>query len=380
MVNYLRGYYSERAGRTEAAVDFYARAAQGPLAYTNPHRPVEQAALDAALGRNPSDSHAHLLLGNLLYSKRRREEALAHWRKASEIDSKLEYAWRNLGYAERFYKKDLRASYAAYKVALDLAPQDARVLLEQDQVAERLGISSVARLAVLNGHLETASGRDGLSARLIDLWLERGDEPSLRLALDLLRRHRFHSWEGGYGIHDAWVEVNQRLGDLALARKDFPAALASFQGAFQYPGNLEVAPRTPDFRAHLYWNLARVYRATGDRERERDALQNILAERYRTPHIGLYYRALALKASGNETGYRTTLDQLERRARTLTSGAYEFRGTPETIGHFLLSLSLEEKGDGAAAGAERQKALQLNSHAARLAIRQAQLAYASAHQ
>jgi tetratricopeptide (TPR) repeat protein len=380
MVNYLRGYYNEHAGGAAAAADFYARAARGPLAYANPHRLVEQAALEAALRRNPSDSHAHLLLGNLLYSKRRREEALAHWRKASEIDSKLAYAWRNLGYAERFYKKDLRASYAAYKVALALAPEDARVLLEQDQVAEQLAIPSSTRLAVLNGHLETASGRDGLSARLVDLWLERGDEPGLRMALDLLRRHHFHSWEGGYGIHDAWAEVNQRLGDLALTRKDFPAALELYRGAFQYPGNLEVAPRTPDFLAPLYWNLARVYRATGDRAHEREALENILAERYETPHIGLYYRALALKASGDENGYRAALAQLEHRARKLTSGAYEFRGTPETIGHFLLSLALEEKGDRTAAGAERQKALQLDPQAARLAIREAQLAYASAHQ
>ena len=45
------------------------------------------------------------------------------------------------------------------------------------------------------------------------------------------------------------------------------------------------------------------------------------------------------------------LDQ--QRARDLTSGKFEHRGDPQAIGHYLLSLVLQEKGQSAAAEAER---------------------------
>jgi hypothetical protein len=64
----------------------------------------------------------------------------------------------------------------------------------------------------------------------------------------------------------------------------------------------------------------------------------------------------------------------------MTSGAFEYRGDAQTIGHMLLALVLDEKGDKAGAAGERKKALEQNPRAMRLATRQAQLEYAGAHQ
>jgi tetratricopeptide (TPR) repeat protein len=380
MVDYLRGYFKQVQGDAAAAKPFFARAAKGPAPYVNPHRLEEKAALEAALASNPADAGAHLFLGNLLCAMGQREEGFAHWKKATEANPELSMAWRNVAYAENLLRKDLNASYQAYTRTMELAPDDARALLEKDQVAERLKTTASERLASLERHRTAVDSRDDLVARVIDLRLQIGGRQNFAAAYGVLKSRHFHSWEGGYGIHDAWVEVNQKLGDLAFAAKDYAGALARYQEACDYPKNLEVAARTPDFRAHVFWNLARVHLAMGKTEEARGYLSKILAEKYRRPHIGTYFQALAEKSLKSEDAYRALLDSLEKQARDYAAGKFEYRGAQQTIGHMLLALVLEEKGDKAGAEAERAKAMEADPRPMRLALRQAQLDYARAHQ
>lgn len=380
MLNYLRGYYSEQNGALAAASQFYAQAKLGPVKYTNPHRLEEMQALEAALRHDPRDAHAHLLLGNLLYAKDRREEGFAHWMSAVEIDGSLEEAWRNVAYGRRYLNNDLRGSYQAYLKTLALDPKDARALLELDQVAEQLRVPDSERITYLESHLDTVNARDDFVSRLVDLRLEQGGRANLELAQNTLSRRHFHTWEGNYEIHHAWVEVNRRLGDLAFAAKQYDSALDYYRRAGEYPRNLEVAPRSPDFRAYLNWDLAKVYLAKGDRATATRYLEEILGEKYGKPHLGTYYQALAEKALGNRQAYAERLAVVEKRAREMTSGAYEYRGRPQAIGHYLLSLVLEEKADKVGAADEHKAALSCDPYAAREAITEAQIDTARAHQ
>jgi tetratricopeptide (TPR) repeat protein len=380
MVSYLRGYFKDLQGDSTAASEFYKKAFRGPAAWTNPHRLEEKAALEAALKRNPSDANAHLFLGNLLYAIGQREEGYGHWKKSVEANDKLSLAWRNVAYAENQLKENPAASLRAYEKTIELAPDDARALLELDQVASRLNVSAPDRLARLEKYASTAKSRDDLVSRLVDLQLEVGGMENLNAAYQTLKNRHFHSWEGGYGIHDSWVEVNQKLGDAAFERKDYSTALKRYQEACEYPKNLEVAARTPDFRAHVNWNLAKVHLAMGSRDKAAEYLKSILAEKYNKPHIGTYFQALAQKAMKNDAGYRELLEGLEKKSREFISGKFEYRGNAEVIGHALLALVLEEKGDGANAGLELKKALEKDPRARRLALREAQLDIAGAHQ
>jgi tetratricopeptide (TPR) repeat protein len=380
MVNYFRGHFKELSGDSSAASRFYVRASKGPAAYTNPHRLEGKAALEAAIRNNPRDAKARLFLGNLLYARGQREEGFAHWQKAVELSDALTLAWRNVAYGQRHLKKNLRASYEAYQKSIQLDPSDPRVLLELDQVAEALSTPPSERLSFLVKHLDTVNSRDDLVSRVVDLRLQVGRVDNLKLVHDVLKRRHFHSWEGRYGIHHAWVEVNKKLGDVAFEKKDFQTALRHYGQAGEYPANLEVAPRTPDFRAHVYWDLAKVHSAMGKRDVAEDYLQKILSEKYGQPHLGIFYQALAQKALGREGEYLSQLARLEKEARTRTSGGFEYRGAAATIGHYLLSLVLEEKGDKATATTERNKALEMNPRVARLSIREAQLDIARAHQ
>jgi tetratricopeptide (TPR) repeat protein len=380
MVNYFRGYFREVNGDAAGAAAFYARARRGPLKYVNPHRMEARSVLESAIKQDPSDAQAHHLLGLLLYATGQREEGFAHWTKAVEINPRLSLSWRNAAYAQRHLKKDLAKSHEAYRKAFEIDSSDARVLLEMDDAAEALKRPALERLALLEKHASTVETRDDLTARLADLRLERGTPADLKQAYDVLKNRHFRSWEGRYGIHHAWVEVNKRLGDRALEAKDYKTALSHYEQACEYPQNLEVAPRTPDFRAHVNWDLARVYAAMGQAAKAKEYYGKILAEKYGRPHLGLYYQALAQKAAGDDAAYRASLAKLEKAARDKAAGGFAQRGNPEVIGRYLLALVLEEKGDKAGAAAELKRALEMNPRARRLAVTEAQIDTARAHQ
>jgi tetratricopeptide (TPR) repeat protein len=239
---------------------------------------------------------------------------------------------------------------------------------------------AAGRLEFLEKHRETVNLRDDLVMRWVDLRLEAGKKEDLEAAYQALKSRHFHVWEGGYGIHLAWMEVNQELGDLAFTQKDYSTALNYYQQACEYPKNLEVAPRTPDLRAHVNWNLAKVYLALGQPAKASGYLKSILAEKYEKPQLGTYYQALAEKALNNTPAYHALLNNLEKTAQSYTSGKFEYRGRTEAIGYYLLSLVLEEKGDKPGAVEARKRAMDLESQAPRLALTQAQIEYAGAHQ
>ncbi len=380
MVNYFRGYFKQVTGNSSAAAEFYARAGKGPAARTNPHRMEARAVLEAAIRQTPSDANAHLFLGNLLYATGQREEGFASWQKAAQLNPRLNLAWRNVAYGQRYLKKDLKASIEAYRKTFALDPNDARALLEMDQVAEVLRVPTAERLAVFEKNPNTVQSRDDLISRQVDFLLDRGAVADLKQVYAVLKEHHFHSWEGRYEIHHAWVEVNKKLGDIAFDKKDYKTALTHYQQACEYPLNLEVAARTPDLRAHVYWDLARVYTAMSQRDKAKEYLDKIVAEQYSRPHLGTYYQALAAKSLGRDSDYRALLGKLEAAARDRTSGKFEYRGASETIGHHLMALVLAEKGDKAGADAERKKALDENPNVARLSVTEAQIDTARAHQ
>jgi tetratricopeptide (TPR) repeat protein len=367
---YMRGYLRRVLGDETGAAELLAKAAKGSLVHANPHRLEEMTALAEAVRANPGDAHAHHLLGNVLYAFGRLEDGLAQWKEALRLDGGLFLTWRNVGYAERHLHKDDRAAYEAYGKALEIDPRDARVLLERDQVAESLGVSASDRLALLESHRDTVDRRDDLVFRWVDLRLASGSRADLEAADRILTSRHFHVWEGGYAIHHAWVEVNQRLGDLALAGKENATALAYCRRAFEYPANLEVAPRTPDLQAQVNWGLAKAYLSMGRKGEALPYLRRILTEQYPRPGLGTYYQALAQKALGNLAAASGLLTSLEASAREDTSA----------VGPYLVSLVLAEKGDEAGAAIARRQAFELDARPDRLALTRAQVEFAQAHQ
>ena len=110
--------------------------------------------LEAAICANLQDAHAPYLLGNLLYDRRRHEEAIRCWHQAVKLDPSLAVAWRNLGIGYFNILKKPDKAKMAYEKAFKANPASARVLYERDQLWKRLGVSPKKRLRKLRQHAE----------------------------------------------------------------------------------------------------------------------------------------------------------------------------------------------------------------------------------
>ena len=76
MIFYTLGWLHEKNGNRTAALNCFKRAAAESPDYCFPSRLEEIAVLETAMRANPNDARAPYYLGNLLYDRRRHEEAI----------------------------------------------------------------------------------------------------------------------------------------------------------------------------------------------------------------------------------------------------------------------------------------------------------------
>ena len=140
MVLYALGYFNETSGEGKKAREYLDRAAKAPSDYCFPARLEEMLVLQEAIRANVSDAKAHYYLGNLLYDKRRREEAIQHWERSCQIDASFAIPWRNLGIAWHNVRGDAERALDCYEKAFRADTTDARLLYELDQLCKRTGV------------------------------------------------------------------------------------------------------------------------------------------------------------------------------------------------------------------------------------------------
>ncbi len=71
---------------------------------------------------------------------------------------------------------------------------------------EAAGADPAKRLALLEKNHDVVSGNDNALAREVGLLPSQPGRPAK--ALEILKTHHFHVWEGGGEIHGLWVEAN----------------------------------------------------------------------------------------------------------------------------------------------------------------------------
>jgi tetratricopeptide (TPR) repeat protein len=207
-----------------AALRHYRAAAALPPDYCFPSRLEEIAILEAAMRANPRDTRAPYYLGNLLYDRRRHEEAIRLWEKSARLDPNFSIVWRNLGLGYFNIRKQPAKARAAYDRAFRANPKDARLLYERDQLWKRLGEKPAKRLRELERHPELVRQRDDLSVELCALYNQIGAHAR---ALELIRSRNFQPWEGGEGGPlGQWVRAHLALGREALRSAAFQSAVS----------------------------------------------------------------------------------------------------------------------------------------------------------
>lgn len=262
MVKYYRGWVALQDGNLEAARVIFEEAATLPPDYCFPHRIECVLALGSAIEINPKDARAPYYLGNFWYAHRRYDEAIASWEQARALDPSFPTVFRNLGLAYMNKLGDSEAALVSYERAFALAPTDARVFFELDQLLKKLGQSPSERLGRLEQHLELVEQRDDLMVEYIALLnlLGRHEE-----ALYLLTNRMFHPWEGGEGkVTGQYVTSLVELSRKKLAEAGWQEAIDLLTRARRYPANLGEGKLYIAQENHIFYYLGCAFRGLGD--------------------------------------------------------------------------------------------------------------------
>ena len=322
LLDYTLAWLHERAGdRTLSRVCFEQAAARSPD-YCFPARLEEIAVFEAAMRANPADARAPYYLGNLLYDRRRHDEAVAMWRRSVNLDPHYSVAWRNLGIGHFNAGKQPGKARTAYERAFRAEPTSARLLFERDQLWKRLGEPPAKRLRELEKHLDLVRQRDDLSVELSALYNQTGQYEK---ALALTSGRTFQPWEGGEGQAMAqFVRSRLALGRRALAEGDAAAALEHFEAAAAPPRNLGEARHLLANQSDVHYGLGRALAVLGKKKEAREhwtaaaTFKGDFQEMsVRTFSEMTYYSALAWKELGQAARAKKLLGELLDYARQL---------------------------------------------------------------
>jgi tetratricopeptide (TPR) repeat protein len=246
---YARAHVLYQLGLENESKRTYEDAAQADPDYVFPSRLEELLLLERSRDTNPEDSRAPYYLGNLLYDRRRHKEAIVLWERSVELDPSFSTAWRNLGFGYFNVQRDSERALSAFARARKCAPEDARILYEQDQLEKRTGSLPAVRLAILEKHSHLVEQRDDLSVELASLHNSTGRPER---ALTLLLSRQFQPWEGGEGVAlTQYVRANLLLGQRELDAGQAGSALRYFQDAWNPPECINEAK-------HLLMNLSMI--------------------------------------------------------------------------------------------------------------------------
>jgi len=328
MVLYALGYFHEKNGEDEKAREYFDRAAEAPSDYCFPARLEEMLILEAAIRANARDAKAHYYLGNLLYDKRRREEAIQHWERSCEIDASFAIPWRNLGIAWHNVRGNAKRALDCYEKAFRADTKDARLLYELDQLCKRIGVPPAKRLSRLEINRSLVDFRDDLVVELVTLYNQTDES---KKALQVLSDRRFHPWEGGEGlVSGQYVAAHLLLGRQALKTSNAREALKHFEAARNYPENLGEAKHLLTLETHLDYFSGLALQELGRDKKAREYWQE--AAQAQTGNTEMtFYKALALRGLEHESQAVSLLNEL------LEFASRQIHATPK-IDYFATSL------------------------------------------
>ncbi|HEY3329095.1 MAG TPA: DUF5107 domain-containing protein [Capsulimonadaceae bacterium] len=336
IVKYLLADIASRRGDAEAAKRYRDDARQCPKDYCFPSRLEEMTLLQRSLAADPHDARAMFYLGNLLYDKRRRSEAIALWQQSVAIDSTNSIAWRNLGIGLFNVNGDADGALDAYRAARNAAPDDARVLFEQDQLMKRTGVTPSVRLAELEKARDLVKGRDDLTIELCALCNQLGHSAR---ALDILASRTFQPWEGGEGtVLAQYSRAHVNLGRESMASGDVPRAIEHLLAALSPPENLGESVHPLANRSDIYYWLGEAQSAAGNLSKAKESWQTASEFKGDFQDMAVlnysemtYYQALALQRLGHQRDASSMFEGLRAYAQKL---ALE----PGRIDYFATSL------------------------------------------
>ncbi|GLX66341.1 DUF5107 domain-containing protein [Paenibacillus glycanilyticus] len=338
MVHYALAYVYEQEGRSEEANAERQAGQAAPPDYCFPNSLFELQILTSAINNNPSDDKAHYYLGNLLYDKKRNEEAIRHWEASAELQDQFPTVHRNLALAYFNKQNNPEAARQSLEKAFANNETDARVFYELDQLYKKIGMSVQERLSRLEQHKQLVDKRDDLYIEFVSLLniLERHEE-----ALEAILTRQFHPWEGGEGkVTGQYVLALVELGKRALQQGNGQEAITLFNRALKYPENLGEGKLDGAQENNIYYGLGCAYNELKDAEQAAfhwaiasQGLEEPASAMYYNdqPPDMIFYQGMAWLQLGNEK-------EAKRRFNKLIDYAEKHLFDEVKIDYFAVSL------------------------------------------
>ncbi len=271
MTHYYQGWANAEMGhKTEAALCFRKAETADP-AYCFPNRLEDILALDAAKDINPDGAFAPYYLGCLYYDKRQYDKAYDNWLMSSQLNPHFPTVWRNL--ALLLFNKQGRHEEALQnmELAFSLDTDDARILMELDQLYKRMQKKHEIRLQYLSNYMNLVEQRDDLLIEYATLLNQTG---RYRKAMQLIDSHTFHPWEGGEGKVTTQYQVARvELAMSAIAEKRFDEAIQLLTECLYYPHHLGEGKLHGAQENDFLYLLGLAYDAQGDTAAARDCYE-----------------------------------------------------------------------------------------------------------
>lgn len=236
LLYYYKAWFLLQLGKAEEAVSVAEIAERQSPDYCFPNTLEAILAFQLVIELIGKAPKALYYLGNLWYDKRQYAEAVAAWEKSIGQDAEFPTVFRNLSLA--YFNKLNRKQEAVdlLEKAFRLDTEDARILMELDQLYKCMNYPHEERLALLEAYKEVAFSRDDLYLEYVTLLNQLGRYEE---ALCLIDAHQFHPWEGGEGK----VPAQYQLCRVELVKKylksgAYKRALQLIDECFIYPHNL----------------------------------------------------------------------------------------------------------------------------------------------
>lgn len=315
MLYYYKAYYQGKLGAENGPA--LARAENCPADYCFPNKLEDLIVLEYAKEHAEKPAKACYYLGCLLYDKLQYDDAVENWERSAQLNPRFPTVWRNLALAYYNKRHDGGLAKEAMERAWALAPEDARVFLELDQLYKKLGMPVEERLGRYEANRDVFLRRDDLKieyATLLNL-LGRYEE-----AYDFIMAHRFHPWEGGEGKVTTQYTVSLvELAREAMAADRWEQAEDYLLRTASYPENLGEGKLEGAKDNHVNYYLGLVKERLGDLAQARACFERAAVGTDEPagmmyyndqPADMIYYQGLALEKLGRPVEAKARFNKL----------------------------------------------------------------------
>ncbi|MGM9470386.1 DUF5107 domain-containing protein [Pseudarthrobacter sp. YS3] len=320
--HYLRASWLEELLEPEAASAERSAARRSDTTYAFPYGLDDYDALRRALEADPRDKVAHGLLGCWLLDAGRKEDALGHLEKSMAHGSEDPVVWRNAALAMVNTGGDTATADSYFARALELSPDDARLVFERAVLAAVRGLPVLDRIAGIERHSRSVLGRDDLTLLYANLLTDAGRAGE---ALDIMATRSFQPFEGGEGMVLAAYDRAAVQCARTLMGQDPTAAITLLRKGMEAPANLGEGRHPANSMAERLVALGDALELAGDGAAASGAWDqacqevNPLAVQAAPAGPSDYWRGIAHVRLGRHADAEAKWQNLETRAAELES-------------------------------------------------------------